>query len=113
MDESEFICSLPELLSLSSFSCLEMTLNCLHRSTGLACFALEDTQPCLILPLDFCLVASAIFAPNIVVNIFSDKSQEILCLISTNQDHFIVGSDVAFATQLRQEVVQDVLMLTL
>jgi hypothetical protein len=113
MDESEFMCSLPKLLSLSSFGGLEMTLNCLHRSTGLACVTLEDTKPRLILPLDDCLVASAIFASHVVVNIFSNKSQEILGLIATNQNHFVVGADVSLATELRQEVIQDMLMFSL
>ena len=104
------IYSLSFLSSLSSPGCLEMTHNCLHRSTGSALVALQHCQSLLFLQL--CIQSFAISAPNIVFNVLTNETQEVLGLVTTDQRHFVGGTQIARATKLGQEVVQDVLVVS-
>jgi hypothetical protein len=109
LDESAFI-SLSSLLSLSSFGGLEMACNLGDGSTSFTGVTPQEIKSGFILSFNMCLITSAILAPDIVFDVFSDKSEEMLCLISSNQNHLVVKSNIAFATELRHEVIQYMLM---
>ena len=89
-----------------------MTCNLGNGSTSLASLALEEIESGFIFSLNLCLIASAILAPYIVFDVFSNEPQEMLCLISSDQNHFVVKTDVSLTTELGHEVIHYMLMLS-
>lgn len=90
-----------------------MACNLGNGSTSLASLTPQEIKSCFIFSFNLCLIASAIFAPYIIFNVFSNKSKEMLSLISSNQNHFVIETNISFATELGHEVIQYVLMLSI
>ena len=106
------ICSLSILSSLASLGGDEANVDGFDGTAGLALLANEVIYTLLLLVSNSRLIRVAIDALHIVIGVPPDGLREVLRLVATREDHLTVVTDDAVATQLGQEVGEDVRQFT-
>lgn len=91
----------------------EADVDRLDGTTGLALLANQVVYTLLLLVFDPRLVRVAIDALDVVIGIPPDGLREVLRLIAARKDHLAIVANDTVATQLRQEVSEDVRKLTI
>lgn len=104
--------SLSFLSSLSSLNSSESCRNSLDSSAGSTNFTFQISKPCACFLFHICVKSFARVTFNIFFHILFSQSQEMFCLITTNQYHLIIRTHCTITTQFRQEIFKHVTMFT-
>lgn len=104
-------CSLSTLLSFSSLSSHESACDSAYCSAGFTVVAFQPSQSVFLFELG--VETPAVNALDIVIDVFTDQPEVMLSLIASNQNHLILWTQVTGATKLTEEVVKNMLMISI